>query len=240
MKIITLRDIQTFSNMDNASKEYVNIERLSSGDIFSLLDLIENNDEGDIENIMNGSDTEFVAEDESVISTNIIRKEEVGDQGSSVSITEASIYILSIQNEDETDTLGQDELNSIPASQRISNQSPSPATQRTSNQSPSPANQHTVLSINYLLLPLNVLRISHLLLLLLDIHLISHPNLLIILQLLYPKTQRNVSKDQSSMLHPTRTTQTRKRTVSHKTKTRQRRKKPIRLRNGNGRIKKSL
>ena len=128
MKIITLRDIQTFSNMDNASKEYVNIERLSSGDIFALLDLIEINDEGDIENIMNGSDTEFVAEDESVISTNIIRKEEVGDQGSSVSITEASIYILSIQNEDETDTLGQDEPNSTPATQRISNQSPSPAT----------------------------------------------------------------------------------------------------------------
>ena len=46
-------------------------------------------DEGEIENIMNDSDTEFVAEDESVISTNIItniiRKEEIGDQSSSVS-----------------------------------------------------------------------------------------------------------------------------------------------------------
>ena len=31
-------------------------------------------DEGEIENIMNDSDTEFVAEDESVISTNLIRK----------------------------------------------------------------------------------------------------------------------------------------------------------------------
>ena len=76
----------------------------------------------DIKNVMNNSDTEFVAEDESVISTNIIRKEEVGDQSSSVSVPEASIHILSTQNEDETDTLGQDALNSAPATQRTSNQ----------------------------------------------------------------------------------------------------------------------
>ena len=76
--------------MDN-----VNIERLSSGDIFALLDSIESDDEGDIENIMNNSDREFAAEDESVISTNIIRKEEIGDQSSSVSVPEASIHILS-------------------------------------------------------------------------------------------------------------------------------------------------
>ena len=61
--------------MDNARKKYVNIERLSSGDIFALLDLIESDDDRDIENIMIDSDTEFAAEDESVISTNIIRKE---------------------------------------------------------------------------------------------------------------------------------------------------------------------
>ena len=88
--------------MDNARKKYVNIERLSSGDIFALLDSIESDDEGDIENIMNDSETEFVAEDESVISTNIIRTEEIGDQSSSVSVPEASIHILSTQSEDET------------------------------------------------------------------------------------------------------------------------------------------
>ena len=69
--------------MDNAKKKYVNIETLSSGDIFALLNSIESDDEGDIENIMNNYDTEFVAERESVISTNIIRKEEIGDQSSS-------------------------------------------------------------------------------------------------------------------------------------------------------------
>ena len=56
---------------------YVNIKRLYSGDISALLGSVESNDEGDIENIMSDSDTEFVAEDESVISINIIRKEEM-------------------------------------------------------------------------------------------------------------------------------------------------------------------
>ena len=119
--------------MDNARKKYVNIERLSSGDTFPLLDPIESDDEGDIENIMNDSDTEFVAEDESVISTNIIRKEEIGD---SVLIPEASIHILSTQKEDETDTFGQNEPNSAPATQRTFNQSPAAATQRIVDQSP--------------------------------------------------------------------------------------------------------
>ena len=65
--------------MGNARKKYVNIKSLSSGDIFALLDSNESDDEGDIGNIMNNSDAEFAAEDESVISTNIIRKEEIGD-----------------------------------------------------------------------------------------------------------------------------------------------------------------
>ena len=66
--------------MDNARKKYDNIMSLSSRDIFALIDSSESDDEGNIENIMNDSDKEFVAEDESVISTNIIRKEEIGDQ----------------------------------------------------------------------------------------------------------------------------------------------------------------
>ena len=108
-----------------------------------MLDSIESDDEADTENIMNDSDTEFVAEDESVISTNIIRKKEIGDQSSSVSVPEASIPILSTQNEDETNTLGQDEPNSASTTQRTSNQSPSPDNQHTSNQSLSPVNQRT-------------------------------------------------------------------------------------------------
>ena len=54
--------------MDNAIEKYGNIGKLFSGDIIALLDSIESDDEGDIENIMNHSDTEFVDEDESVIS----------------------------------------------------------------------------------------------------------------------------------------------------------------------------
>ena len=92
---------------------------------------------------MNDYDTEFVAEDESVICTNIIRKEEVIDQSSSVSVPGASIYILSTQNKGETDTLGQDEPNSAPATHCTSNQSSSPTKQRTANQSPAAATKHT-------------------------------------------------------------------------------------------------
>ena len=66
--------------MDNARKKYVNIERLSSGDIFAFIESFESVDEGNIKNVMTYSDTEFVAEDESVISTYIIRKEKIGDQ----------------------------------------------------------------------------------------------------------------------------------------------------------------
>ena len=120
----------------------MSISRGYSGDIFTLLDSIDSEDEEDLENMMNGSDTEFVAEDRSVISTNIIRKEEIGDQSSSVSVSEASIHILSTQNEDETNSLGKDGPNSTPATQSTC-KSPSPATQLTSNQLPSPAFQRT-------------------------------------------------------------------------------------------------
>ena len=86
-----------------------------------MLDSIESDDEEDIANIKNDSDTEFVAKDESVISTNIIRTEEIADQSSFVSVPETSIHILSTQNEDGTNTLGQDEPNSAPGTQRTSN-----------------------------------------------------------------------------------------------------------------------
>ena len=80
-----------------------------------------------------------------MISTNIIRKEEIGDQSSSVSVAEASIHNFSTQNEGEI--VGQDEWNSPPITccyhQRISNQLASPANQRTVNQSPTAATQRT-------------------------------------------------------------------------------------------------
>ena len=101
-----------------------------------MLDTIESDDEEYIENTIIDSDTVFVAEDESVISTNIIGKDEIGDQSSLVSVPQASIHI-------QVNNLGQNEQNSVPATQRDSNQLPSPANQRISNPSPSPANQRT-------------------------------------------------------------------------------------------------
>ena len=58
---------------------------------------------------------------------------------SEISVPEASIHILPTQNENETDTFGQDETNAAPVTQRTSNQSLSVTTQRTANQSPCPS-----------------------------------------------------------------------------------------------------
>ena len=121
--------------MDNARKKYVNIERLSSGDIFAFIESFESVDEGNIKNVMTYSDTEFVAEDESVISTYIIRKEKIGDQSSSVSFPEASMYFQLVFQSVA--------FSCHSAYSQSVNQPPSPATQRTSNQSPAAATQRT-------------------------------------------------------------------------------------------------
>ena len=192
-------------------------------------------------------DTEFVAEDEWIISTNIIRKEDIGDQSSSVSVLEVSIHILSTQDEDKTNNLGQDEPNSAPATHRTSSQSPSAATQHNSNQSPSPANQRT--ANQWPIVATQCIADQSPTAVVDRCTPDQSPKSSPLLQLLYPKTPRNGSKAwwsktkrkrKRSILNPTSARQTRKRAVSCKAKKKQRRKKPIRLRNGIGRIKKSL
>ena len=226
--------------MDNARKKYINVERLSIGDIFALIDSIKSDDEGDIENTMNDSDTDFVAEDDSVISNNIIRKEEVGDQSSSVSVPEASIHILFTQNEDETDRLGQDEPNSAPAIQRTSNQSPSPAPQCTSNQSHSPASQRISNQSPADQEPAAVVTryISD------ESSKSTTPPTVTLLKNTKKWKQSLMIKDKTKKKKVNapskRTTQTRKEAASRKTRTKQTRKKTILPRNGNGRIKKNL
>ena len=140
---------------------------------------------------MNDSDTEF-AEDESVISTNIIRKEEIGDQSNSVWVPEASIHIFLPKTrmnpilEVRMNGILLLSLNILPISHLLLLLNVLPISHLLL-----PLN---VLSISHLLLPLNVLPITHLLLLLLNILPISHPNLLGLLQLLYLKAPRNGSK----------------------------------------------
>ena len=192
-------------------------------------------------------DTEFAAKDEWIISTNIIRKEDIDDESSSALVLEASIHNLSTQNEDENNNLGQDEPNSAPATQRTSSQSPSAATQHNSNQSPSPSNQRT--ANQWPAVATQCIADQSPAAVVADVLPISHPNLVFLLQLLYPKTPRNGSKAwwsktkrkrKRSTLNPTSARQTRKRAVSGKAKTKQRRKNPIRPKKGIGRIKESL
>ena len=58
------------SKMGNVRKKYTNIKKLPSEDIDALLDSVESNDKEEIENLMNYSETEFVTEDNTVISIN--------------------------------------------------------------------------------------------------------------------------------------------------------------------------
>ena len=152
---------------------------------------------------MNDSDTEF-AEDESVISTNIIRKEEIGNQSNSVWVPEESIHIFLPKTrmnpilEVRMNGILLLSLNILPISHLLLllNVLPIshlllPLNVLSVSHLLLPLN---VLPISHLLLPLNVLPITHLLLLLRNILPISHPNLLGLLQLLYLKTPRNGSK----------------------------------------------
>ena len=56
--------------MGNVRKKYTNIKKLPSKDIDGPLDSVESNDEEEIENLMNYSETEFVTEGNTVISVN--------------------------------------------------------------------------------------------------------------------------------------------------------------------------
>lgn len=62
IKLLTL-----VSKMDNARMRYVSIKNFSSTNIYALLDSTGSSDQGKIEKLMNNSDTEFLAEDETII-----------------------------------------------------------------------------------------------------------------------------------------------------------------------------
>lgn len=62
IKLLTL-----VSKMDNARMRYVSIKNFSSGNIYALLDSTGSSDQGEIEKLMNNSNTEFLAEDETII-----------------------------------------------------------------------------------------------------------------------------------------------------------------------------
>ena len=139
-----------------------------------------------------------------MISTNIVRKEEIDDQSSSVLVPEASIHILSTQNEKEINTLGQVTpifllpLKVLPSSHLLLPLNVLPISHLLLSINILPIS-HLLLLLNifpisHLLLPLKVLAISHLLLLLLDILLIkSAPRPTVTL----PKNTNKTEKGQS-------------------------------------------
>ena len=75
-------------SMDNPRKKYVNIDKLSSGEIYALLDSIDSADEGEVDSLMNDSDTEFVLEDE-VVETDEL---DLPQRGTSVLTSEVTVH----------------------------------------------------------------------------------------------------------------------------------------------------
>lgn len=64
------------------------------------MDSIESDDGAEIENVVKDSDTEFVAEDKTVISINGCMNQGNVDPSSSISVPEASICNLSMKTQD--------------------------------------------------------------------------------------------------------------------------------------------
>ena len=108
--------------MDNERKKHVNIERLSSGDIFALLDSTESDDEGFIEFCLPKTRMKPLGQDETNSAPDTQR---TSNQSPSPATQRTSNQSPS------------------PANQRTANQSPAAGTQRTSNQTPAAATQRT-------------------------------------------------------------------------------------------------
>ena len=76
-------------------KQYCNIDaRTSTHDIFAILDSVDSENEEDIENLMNDSDTEFVVVDEEEEAEEIMLEGNVTQEEGSILIPEANVHIL--------------------------------------------------------------------------------------------------------------------------------------------------
>lgn len=90
--------------MDNRKKHYVRItQSTSSDDIFALLDAVGSDEEEDIDNLMNDSDTEFFAnEDESAL---LKEDDDVCDDETNILVPCANIYIVPSNKKDVDDNI---------------------------------------------------------------------------------------------------------------------------------------
>lgn len=77
--------------MASARKKYINVEKLSSGEIYALLDGIESDNEDDIENLMNDSDTEFVLDENDFDDE---KPNQTDDYDNHVLVPEAAIHVV--------------------------------------------------------------------------------------------------------------------------------------------------
>ena len=77
---------------NNGKKRYFhNEENASSEQIYALLHDVESDDENDLDNLMNGSDNEFIAEEEIT--------QTASTQDTSLTTQEANLYVVPSDNQ---------------------------------------------------------------------------------------------------------------------------------------------
>ena len=80
--------------MDGVREKYINIEQLSSGQIFALLDSIDSDGEDEVDNLMSDSHTEPEP---------LVSGRSNSNSGRSVLVAEASVHVTNVENIPEGD-----------------------------------------------------------------------------------------------------------------------------------------
>ena len=83
--------------MNKTRKKYINAEQLSSEEIFAVLDSIDSDDEDEVDDLINDSDTEFVSEE------SLFSGPSNSNSGHSVLVPQTSIHVTNVENTPDGD-----------------------------------------------------------------------------------------------------------------------------------------
>ena len=87
------------AELKNKRKRYYHIdENTSSNEVFAILSEVESNDESEIDDIMNDSDTEFISIEP------LTQPDEEENRKSAVLVPEANVHVVSVEPERSNDS----------------------------------------------------------------------------------------------------------------------------------------
>ena len=96
----------------NQRKKYINLERLNSDEIVALLDSVGSDDEQELDDLMNDSDTEFIAGDE-IGDEDLEKDVQIEDIHSSTTVPSANVHFeINQADADDVSSLSEDLDNS--------------------------------------------------------------------------------------------------------------------------------